>query len=262
MARAQPWFVTLACAASLACGARSELRTTNDNPPDAAPPPEITPDFVWYKLDETSGETAHDSSPNHWNLSLSNVTWDEGAVFDGATVCGAVNVPENFRQPPVTIGAWLTPSARADQTSNAYGLAPFPPNAVSGDYPGSGGYGLGLDVWTDGDAGHAVSVETGIGSDQGFHSISGAFADGDRHFLALVIGSADATIFVDGKQTQQTTESIAPSVTPTPLHVGCHNDDDGYGTKRFYKGRMRDVRIYKRALGAGEIAQLFSNGPV
>ena len=39
-------------------------------------------------------------------------------------------------------------------------------------------------------------------------------------------------------------------------------DDDGYGTKRFYKGRMRDVRIYKHALDGGAVETLFANGPV
>ena len=253
------WIVFAALA--IACGARSELRTASGAPSDAAPP-EITPDFAWYKLDETSGDVAHDSGPNHWDVWITNVTWDDdGAVFDGATTCGEVNVAESFRQPPVTISAWLTPAARDDQTSNAYALTPFPPDAVSGDYPVEGGYGLGLDVWTDGGGGHALSVETGYGTATAFHSMSGAFAAGDRHFLAVVIGSADATIFVDGKQTTQTSDDIAPSVTPTPLHLGCHNDDGGYGTKRFYKGHMRDVRIFKRILGADEIAQLFANGP-
>jgi len=254
------WIVTLGYACVLACGGRSELRTVG-GPSDAAPP-DIEPDFAWYKLDEKSGDVAHDSSGNHSNVSISNVTWDDGAVFDGSSTCGAVNVSETFRQPPVTISAWLTPSARDDQTSSSYALTPFPPNAVSGDYPAAGGYGLGLDVWTDGTAGHALSVETGHGADVAFHSIDGSFADGARHFLAVVVGSADATIYVDGKKTTSATTETPPVITPTPLHLGCHNEDVGYGTKRFYKGRMRDVRIYKRALGSGEIAQLFTNGPV
>jgi len=245
----------------LACGGRSELRTAGGGPSDAAPP-DITPDFLWYKLDETSGSVAHDSSPTHAHIGIPNVAWDDGAVFDGASTCGTANVSETFRQPPVTISAWLTPAARDDQTSNAHALTPFPPNAVSGDYPTAGGYGLGLDVWTDGDAGRALSVETGNGDSIAFHSMSGAFADGERHFIAVVIGTADATIFVDGKQTTKTADGITPSVTPTPFHLGCHNDDVGYGTKRFYKGRMRDVRVYKRVLGAGEIAELHTNGPV
>jgi len=260
MGRARRCFVVLGCCV-VACGGRSELRTVSGEPSEAAPP-EITPDFAWYKLDEKDGTLAHDSSPNHWNIWVGDVTWDDGAVFDGATTCGAVNVDESFRSPPVTISAWLTPFARDDQTSNAYALTPFPPNAVSGDYPAVGGYGLGLDVWTDGAAGQALSVETGNGASVAFHSISGAYKDGDPHFVALVIGTGNATIFVDGKQTTQTPDGIAPSVTPTPLHLGCHNDDGAYGTKRFFKGKMRDVRIYKHALGAGEIAQLFTNGPV
>jgi hypothetical protein len=242
----------------VACGARSELRTVGEFDASPAPPVDIPPDFAWYKLDETNGEVAHDSSTHH-DIWLTGVSWDDGAVFDGATVCGATSFPETFRTPPVTISAWLTPAKRDDDTADAYGLTPFPPNAVSGDVPGQGGYGLGLDVWS---GGAALAVETGVSTATGFHSIDGAYADGKRRFVVLVIDTASAFVYVDGKQTTKTTENIAPSVTPTPLHLGCHNEDDGYGTKRFYKGRMRDARIYKRALEPAEVAQLFSNGPV
>ena len=40
-----------------------------------------------------------------------------------------------------------------------------------------------------------------------------------------------------------------------------HNDDPDYGTKRFYDGRIRDVRVYQRELGAAEVARLNTNGP-
>jgi hypothetical protein len=255
------WIVGLGCVLSVACGARSELRTVSGGPSDAALP-DIVPDFAWYKLDETSGTVAHDSSGNHYDVWITNVTWASGAIFDGSSTCGVVNVAESFRQPPVTITAWLSPTAREDQSANGYALTPFPPNAVSGDYPGAGGYGVGLDIWTDGDAGSALAVETGHSADIAFHSLGGKYADGERRFLALVVGSADATIYVDGKQTTTTTDNITPSVTPTPLHLGCHNDDTGYGTKRFFKGIMQDARIYKRVLAPSEIAQLFTNGPV
>jgi hypothetical protein len=39
------------------------------------------------------------------------------------------------------------------------------------------------------------------------------------------------------------------------------NQDTTYGTHRFYAGRMRDVRVYTREVGAAEIAQLHANGP-
>src|ERR1700678_4691386 len=92
------------CAVALTgCGARSALGTpdlVNDAGPIAdaavedaaasdagAPPP--PPHFIWYILDETSGVTAHDSSPNHYDMTnLTGVAWDHGAIFDGATVCG------------------------------------------------------------------------------------------------------------------------------------------------------------------------------
>ncbi|HEY1958161.1 MAG TPA: LamG-like jellyroll fold domain-containing protein [Polyangiaceae bacterium] len=190
------------------------------------------------------------------------MTWNDGAVFDGATVCGSTNVDVSFRTPPLTITAWLTPSARGDEASNDYALTPFPPDAVSGDVPGAGGYALGLDVWTDGGSGHAAAVETGANAAIAFHSETGSFAGGERHFVALVIDTGGAQIWTDGALAWQVTDDVPPNESPAPLHLGCHNDDAGYGTKRFYKGRMRDARIYKRTLDGGAIAQLFANGPV
>ena len=248
----------VALAFLVACGARTELdgRTVTDGGTA-----DLTPDFAWYKLDETSGTTAHDSSPHHRDIVIGGVEWNDGAIFDGGR-CGSTDVDAAFRVPPVTIAAWLTPWARSDETLDAYALTPFPPDAVSGDVPAAGGFGLGLDVWTDGGGGRAIAVETGANADVAFHTEPGAFASGDRHFFALVIGAGGAEIWVDGALDSQVSDDVPPAATPAPLHLGCHNDDPGSGSKRFFEGRLRDVRIYKRELGDAEIAQLFANGPV
>lgn len=242
-----------------ACGARSELRGgVSDGSSDG-----LIPDFVWYRLDETAGTTAHDSSSHHFDILVAGVTWGDGAIFDGGSVCGSTSVSSEFREPPLSITAWLTPDARDDETLDGYALTPFPPDAVSGDVPALGGYGIGLNVWTDGGGGRALAVETGAGANVAFHSEPGAFAAGVRHFVGLVVSTSGlARIYVDGAPFAEVSENVPPSASPTPLHLGCHNDDDGYGTKRFYKGRMRDVRIYKHALDAGAIESLFANGPV
>ncbi len=239
-----------------ACGARTEL----DGPrPDAAldAASDLSPDFAWYRLDETSGSIAHDSTANHYDVDVGNVAWGEGATF--VQNCGAASVAASFRVAPVTITAWLTPALRADESANAYALTPFPPNALSGDVPALGGFGMGLDVWG---GGNALAVETGTNASIAFHSIAGSYSPGTRHFVAIVIDAASASLYVDGAQLTPVTADTPPPSAPTPLRLGCHNDDTGYGTKRFYNGRMRDVRVYKRLLQSSEIAALHANGPV
>jgi len=166
----------------------------------------------------------------------------------------------------VTITAWLTPAARADEQAPAYALQPYPPNAVSGDVPSLGGYALGLDVWVDGlppgvSSQAGLAVETGAGAAVAFHSLPGAFAPGVRHLVASVVDAASATLYVDGTLFAPTTADTPPADSPTPLHLGCHNDDTGYATKRFFKGAMRDVRIYRRLLTPADIAALYGDGP-
>lgn len=224
-----------------------------------APPP---PDFAWYVLDETTGTTAHDSTPHHYDVpDLVGIEWGEGGNFDGVSVCGAVDVDPAFRNPPVTITAWLTPLRRTDSTVNEYGLTPFPPNAISGDVPDFGGYGVGLEVWSDGAPGAAACVETGVGTTLGFHAQPAPLTAGTETFVASVAVAASATLYINGVAIASFDADVPPSESPTPLHLGCHNDDFGYGSKRFYAGRMRDARVYTRALEATEIARLFAAGP-
>jgi hypothetical protein len=233
----------------------ADVTTSGDDA--VAPPP---PDFLWFKLDETSGDVAHDSSPNHKDVVVTNIAWSNGGVFHNA--CGVVQVDGSYRVAPVTITAWLTPALRADEQANAYALTPYPPNAMSGDVPSLGGFGIGLDVWTNGGGSAALAVETGIDAPIAFHSLVGAYGAGSEHFVALVIEASTAAVYIDGAQSTTVSADTPPPTSPVPLHLGCHNDDTGYGTKRFYEGNMRDVRVYRRAVPSSEVAALFAAGPV
>jgi hypothetical protein len=237
-----------------------------------------TPDFIWYVLDEMQGTTARDSSPHHYDITnLAGVSWAKGATFDGVIGCGSTAVDSSYRDPPITISAWLTPRARADETSNQYGLVPFPSNAIGDDSPG--GYGIGLNVWTDGTGGSALAAEE-VDTCQNAGTLpqscvanesagdAGAFLAGREYFIATAIGSpaGDAStlaahVYVNGVLFDATTAANPANLPQTTLHLGCHNEDTSYGSKRFFAGRIRDARVYKRELGADEVAQLFGNGP-
>jgi hypothetical protein len=261
---------------------------------DAVPTP--APDFIWYVLDETSGTTAKDSSSHHYDMTnLTGVAWDHGAVFNGTNVCGSTTVGPSYRSPPITLSAWLTPATRTNGNDVRYTLQPFPPNAISDDVPGVGGYAIGLNVWSDTPAGSALSAEmlddcvagaglcvarasqndaaADAGADAGTHTCTSAsscdqgFVGGVEVLVTLTVGPAPASgeptalIYVNGKLFDSTHTAVPPANASPPLYLGCHNMDTLYGATRFFSGRMRDVRVYQRELGAGEIAQLYANGP-
>lgn len=128
--------------------------------------------------------------------------------------------------------------------------------------PSLGGYGVGLDVWTNGGGGRALAVETGIDANVAFHVLTGPFQANTRYFVAMVVRPSTAKVWVNAALIAQVSANVLPSTNPTPLHLGCHNDDVGYGTKRFFEGRMRDARVYLRELDAFVVAELFADGPV
>jgi hypothetical protein len=260
---------------------------------DAVPTP--APDFIWYVLDETSGTTAKDSSSHHYDITnLTGVTWDHGANFAGQNGCGSTTVGASYRTPPITLSAWLTPMSRTDGNAVRHALQPFPPNAVSDDIPAVGGYGIGLNVWSDAPTGSALAAEmlddcvggglcvastsqnaAGVdaGADAGAHTCTSpsscdqGFVGGVEVLVTLTVGPAPATgeptarIYVDGTLFDSTHTAVPPANATPPLYLGCHNMDTAYGTTRFFSGRIRDVRVYQRELGADEIAQLYANGP-
>ncbi len=245
--------------------------STADSGADTGPEPDaaedagaLIPDFAWYRLDETSGTTAHDSSTNHYDITnLAGVTWSQGASFDSSVgVCGWTSVATNMRQPPLTISAWQTPAPRADSTSNDYCYEPFTSNGVSGDVAGSSGYGLGINVWTDGIPGGALTVETGqLGCVNGSFTTLGSFAANQEYFVVLAVTATTATIYVDGASLTSLPAAAPPAASPALLWLGCVNDDVRTGSKRFFNGRMRDVRVYTRQLAATEVQQLYADGP-
>jgi len=169
------------------------------------------------------------------------------------------------------------PKARSDHASTQYVFEPYPTNAIGDDHPGQSGFGLGLNVWTDGGGGAALAAEDvdacvyssslSVQSCLAHQSVGSTvgFVAGQEYFVAVTIGASGgatipATIYVDGAPFDVSSAGVI-SGGSTTLWLGQHNDDTGYGTRRFFAGRMRDVRVYKRALEASEVQALYTAGP-
>ncbi len=289
---------TVVAIGCLGCGARTGLNDVSalgagiasafNADADVATVPTPAPDYIWYVLDETTGATAHDSSSHHFDITVPGIGWNQGGVFDGMTTCGDTTVGPEYRSPPITISAWLTPAARTD-LPESYALQPFPPNAFSDDVPGVGGYGIGLNVWDTGSALEAEGVspctQAGLcvangtqntaaaAAGGGFSCTSAAscnqgFDAGSEYLVTLTVGgppqgtmTPTAQVYVNGALFDQDTAYIPQADSMPPIYLGCHNLDTGYGTTRFFDGRIRDVRVYLRQLAPDEVKQLYVNGP-
>jgi large repetitive protein len=235
-------------------------------------PAVAAPDFIWFVLDETSGTTAKDSSSHHYDITgLTGVTWANGAQLDGTGGGGSVAVDSSYRLPPLTLSAWLKPAARADETSIVGPLQPYPSNAIGDDIPAEFGYGLGLNTWTDGTPGAALTVEGvnacvpgasfPVACDLAATSGATVFTSGIEYLVTVTIDtSLVAHAYVNGAPYADATAG-ALQANATQFWLGRHNDDTSYGTKRFFDGGIRDVRVYKKVLAPSEVASLYAAGP-
>ncbi|CAN5916611.1 hypothetical protein BH11MYX2_BH11MYX2_00940 [soil metagenome] len=238
--------------------------TSDGSTPDIRPPDTIaplgTPD-LWFKLDEAAGTTLRDDGPLGMDATITGTFLFTGTALritapDTEAVTAHIT---GFRHVPLTMSAWVTPALRGDRTSAVYGHEPFPPNAVSTDIPNSDGMGLGVNVWSDGAAGSQLTVGGGgVANDA---PTTRTFAVGTRYHVVVVYSTAGVDAYVDG--------ALAGSVSPVdfdddqtaPLHIGVHNADNNYLTKRYFVGDLDDIRVYKLAATPAQIALLHAAGP-
>jgi len=80
----------------------------------------------------------------------------------------------------------------------------------------------------------------------------GAPPTGSWHHLAATYDGARMRLFVDGKETASKPASGEIRKTASPLRIGGRLE----GESKFYDGLLDDVRIYQRALGELELAEL------
>ena len=208
----------------------------------------------WWKLDETNGLTAADSSGNNNNGTLTNLRGDQwvkgikdgGLDFipPGYVNCGAGTSLNLAKDADFTIAAWVK---LAENTSGNYG-------GIAGRLFATGdlvytGFGLvrhsgnTFRLWVGDNttdlAKSAVSSNTTY-TDTAWHHVLGLRKNGSNY------------LYVDG--VKQTATTVTPFVQSTDFfHIGrqySHLDD------RYFIGVIDDVRLYNRALTGDEITAL------
>ena len=219
-----------------------------------------------WKLDETTGLTAADSSRSGHDGALINMAGNEWTIgqingalaFDGTDdyVNLGTDSSLNFGSSgPFTVAAWV-------KTTENYGMI------VSFRSSTDGGPVIDLAVGYEGgadDPGKAMILVREDGGGGGYAQVKGgSVKDGLWHHVVGVRGSGSTIeLFLDGvsQGTASGTQS-GGAITTNLRAIGSERRwvSDGFGTsdQRYLAGTIDDVHIYNRALSTAEIAALYS----
>ncbi|MEU6256826.1 family 43 glycosylhydrolase [Streptomyces sp. NPDC047043] len=205
---------------------------------------------LWYKLDAASGSTVTDASGNGRDATVSGTAdWSaagQGLAFNGSDTY--LNVPDNVMKgmDSITVSADVLLDSAQTTPYFIYGF---------GNSSGSNGNGY---LFTTGN-----SLRTSIAT--GNWSTEQTTRPGDSHNLTRGVWKHltytqtgnTGVLYEDGVEVGRNT-----SVTITPGSIGSGTTTANYIGKSVYsgdklfKGRIRDFRIYDRALNSSEVEQL------
>ncbi|WP_443065126.1 family 43 glycosylhydrolase [Streptomyces sp. NBC_00576] len=206
---------------------------------------------LWYKLDATSGTVAADASGHGRNGTVNGTaSWSdagEGLSFNGSSTY--IKVPDDIMSGMNSITVSMDVQIDATQTTPyfVYGFG----NATNGS---GNGY-----LFTTGD-----SLRTGIASgnwttEQNTRTSAALQRSVWKHVTYTQTGNT-GILYRDGVEVARNT-----AVTVTPGSIGSGTTTANYIGKSLYtgdklfKGKIRDFRVYNRALAPGEVVQLSGN---
>ncbi len=208
--------------------------------------------WAWWTFDETSGNTAFDSSGNGYDATLNNMDdgdWVDGALeFDG--VDDYVSIPAlNFHSNALTISAWIRRDG--EQAESDTGIV------FSRDGSTTAGLCLGHgEGWT---VNHHLAYNWND-EQAAWNWDSKLFVpDNEWVFVAFVVEPTKAMLYLGQ-------DGTLSSATNTIKHDIEEFDgvtwigQDRYGRNRHFRGFIDEVRIYNSALSQAEVEALYEEG--
>jgi hypothetical protein len=215
----------------------------------------------WWKLDETSGTTIHDSSGNGKHGSLvDGPTWTSGKINGALHFANTLLTNEHVRIPNAD-------AVRSVVHSGQYSILCWAfPERVPDQDPGNTGEGL---VFADyrglsWNMSQRFFMGYYAGSGENRWAKSHVHSPGKWYHLAGTVDSSQGTTKSYVNRKHEGTAYFTAGETDTGtgntllLGIGNPNYPSGqYGKFReAYKGKIDDVRIYNRTLSDAEIAEL------
>ncbi|HKS99723.1 MAG TPA: family 43 glycosylhydrolase [Rugosimonospora sp.] len=207
---------------------------------------------LWYRLDAQAGSVAVDSSGNGRDGTVNgSVAWERGRglAFDGSSTY--VQVPDNV------LSGLASVTVAADVYLDSAQATPY---FLYGFGNSSGGSGNGY-LFSTGDPYRAsISLSNWSGEQTTKPSDGHALARTTWKHIAYTQTGTTAVLYEDGVEVARNT---SVSVLPTAIHGGGTTANyigrSLYASDAYFKGKMRDFRVYDRALAGAEVASLASN---
>jgi hypothetical protein len=206
----------------------------------------------WWKLDETSGTTASDSSTNSNAGSLQNMAgteWTVGTVSNSLTFDGQndyIQLVDSSALKPnlLSVSTWFKPAI--NYTNGVYG------NFFTKEHPGqrygyalrySGGGKLGFMICSAADY-HTVGIATNLPKERWYH-VTGTY-DGTNQML-----------YLNGVVLTQESCSVSIRQDGTAPRIGSTCD---WPPVSLVDGVLDDVRVYGRGISSNEVYGVFEVG--
>ncbi|WP_238598857.1 family 43 glycosylhydrolase [Saccharothrix sp. ALI-22-I] len=210
-----------------------------------------------WPLDASSGTVAADvTGHGHDGTLVGDARWADGTLEFGGTD-GHVDLPDDLLAgldaTTVSVDVLIDPAQ-----PTPYFLYGFGNTGANGD-------GDGYLFATGGTAGEGLRAALAPGDWTTEQQVAAGrgVGRGTWHNLVLTVGDSTGVLYLDGVEVARNT-----GVTLKPGEIGAGHTTANYlgrslyNADRHFKGRMRDVRLYDRALSGDEIASLSHNGTV
>ena len=215
----------------------SEVATDTETPIET---PKLGP-VAAYSFDEGSGTTVADTTGHGHTATIEGAEWTNhgrygGALaFNGTSSCVSIPDSEELRlSEEFTLESWIRPEGVSKR--------PVIYKEATEDFPS---YSLGIGFNTYG------LPEGQLGKEGKTHQdIAGTakYAQDAWSDLALTYDGAKMRLYVNGELVATKAVEKPDSGAPGPLKIGCSKLIGSY-----FKGRIDEVRVYDRALTAGEV---------
>lgn len=236
-----------------AAGKSTERAFTGAIENPIAPPAGLT---AWWPADDTVADIINGDHVGATSPAYTSGKVGRAFSFNGTSESLQTQQPTGvLNAGSLTIEAWVKPEVRSDGVASDL----FPANVVCNDKRNFGGVGIGANVFASGSS-LWIELQTENPADA-HHQVTGAtLAAGEWAHVALVLTSGNAKTYVNGARVESFDYAQGALDGDTTVRIGRHNDDTGFGSRRFFKGAIDEASIYDRALTDAEIAQLFAAG--
>ena len=200
---------------------------------------------AWWKMDETGGSTAFDSSGNARNATLTGTSFVTGYLSNALQLAGSASSYGSYSATDsnqVTLAAWVK------ATGNGGGSYPFivgsPSYRFIFRFTGTDSSSVGFATWDQVNGDYDSGAGT-ITQNTWYH----VAVSYDRNNL-----STPPVFYINGNK--MTTSVLATPSGTAPLFTGTGYIGNRYDGARGWSGQIDDLRIYNRILSNAEIQVL------